>query len=349
MAKSGWKESGTRVFQSLVRSRSCLLVCLSTCMLFAQDNTVIKVNVNLVHVTATVKNQKGELVGRLQKDEFEIYDNGVRQEIAVFAHQSDQPLSVALLVDTSGSTAKELKYEGESALKFLHALFGESNPKDAIALYTFDYDINQGPFTHNYFSLERTLRTLHGEGGSSVYDAIYYAARALEGREGRKVIVLVTDGGDTTSSKDLKAALKAAQLADAVLYAVVVMPITSDAGRNTGGEHALQFMADGTGGRTFLQTAGTDLDKTFSDIIAELRTQYLLGFYPHDVPLTKEPFHKLEVRVTTPGLRPSARNGYYGDFEGAPTASAGPVSVSPERERKPADKKATPTKKNQEK
>src|SRR6202035_3500413 len=100
-----------------------------------------------------------------------------------------------------------------------------------------------------------------------------------------------------------KSALKEAQLADAVIYAVVVMPITSDAGRNTGGEIALTYMAQRTGGRTFLQTSGTELDKTFSDIIAELRTQYLLGFYPHDVPLTKDPYHKLELRLKSPELR----------------------------------------------
>src|SRR4051812_2621523 len=88
----------------------------------AQEIT-FKSTVNLVRVIASVKNQSGELVGTLQKDDFEIYDNGARQEIAVFSRQTEQPLSIALLVDTSGSTAKELKYEGESASKFLHALF----------------------------------------------------------------------------------------------------------------------------------------------------------------------------------------------------------------------------------
>src|SRR5262249_29163925 len=162
-------------------------------------------------------------------------------------HQTDQPLSVALLVDTSGSTAKELKYEGESASKFLHALLSDGNPADAVTLFTFDYDVTQmQDFTHNYASLQRPLKLLRGEGGSSGYDAVFYAARALEKREGRKVIIIVTDGGDTTSSRDLKSALKEAQLADAVIYAAVVMPITNEAGRNVGGENALTIMAKGT-------------------------------------------------------------------------------------------------------
>lgn len=314
---------------------AALCAALCAAVLSAQEVPTIRVNVNLVHVVATVKNKAGELVGRLQKEDFEVLDNGVPQEIRLFAHQTDQPLSVALLVDTSGSTAKELKYEGDSSFKFLHALLSESNPQDAVALFTFDYDVTQHlqGFTHNYTSLEHPLKMLHGEGGSSIYDAVYYSARALQNREGRKVIVIVTDGGDTTSVHDLKTALKEAQLADAVVYAVVVMPITNDAGRNVGGENMLTFMAQRTGGRTFLQTSGAQLDRTFADIIAELRTQYLLGFYPHDVPLTKDPYHKLELRLKSPELRVSARNGYYGEAEGASGTPATRISVTPDRKK----------------
>lgn len=314
---------------------AALFAALCAAVMWAQEAPTIRVDVNLVRVVVTVRNRTGELVGKLQKEDFEVLDNGVPQEIRLFAHQTDQPLSVALLVDTSGSTAKELKYEGDSALKFLHALLSEGNPKDAVALYTFDYDVKEQVhgFTHSYAALERPLKMLHGEGGSSIYDAVYFAAKALENRDGRKVIVVVTDGGDTTSARDLKAALKAAQLADAVIYAAVVIPITNDAGRNIGGEHALTIMAQGTGGRTFLQTSGADLDRTFGDIVAELRTQYLLGFYPHDVPLTKDPFHKLELRLQAPELRVSARNGYYGEAEGAAATPASRISVTPDRKK----------------
>jgi Ca-activated chloride channel family protein len=307
-------------------------------LVWSQETPTIRVNVNLVHVVATVKNKAGQLMGKLNKEDFELLDNGVPQEIALFAHQTDQPLSVALLVDTSGSTAKELKYEGDSALKFLHALLAEGNPADAVGLYTFDYDITQHNFTHNYAALERDLKLLHGEGGSSVYDAIYYASRALQSREGRKVIVIVTDGGDTTSSRDSKSALKEMQLADSVIYPVVVMPITNDAGRNVGGENILTYMAQRTGGRTFPQIATTQLDKTFMDIIAELRTQYLLGFYPHGVPLTKDPYHKLEVRTKAPDLQVSTRSGYYGEAEGAGGTPAARIDVNPDRKKEPRKK-----------
>src|SRR3954452_18538593 len=327
MARSGWKESGIVTFRWLVS-----VLPLAATLAVAQEPT-IRVNVSLVHVIATVKNKAGELVGTLGKDDFEIYDNGTKQDVAVFGRQTEQPLSVALLVDTSGSTAKDLGYETISAGKFLHALLDESNPEDRVALFSFNYDIQQGGFTRNYAGLERQLKFLRGETGTSLYDAIYYASQALESREGRKAIVVMTDGGDTTSSRDLKAALKAAQIADAVIYAVVVLPITNDAGRNTGGEHALEFMAQGTGGRTYYPGVNAQLDKAFGDIIRELRTQFVLGFYPRGVPLTKNPFHTLEVRTKSPDLRVSARNGYYGESEGGAT-SPSRISVNPERSTK---------------
>jgi Ca-activated chloride channel family protein len=313
--------------------RLALLVCAGA--LLAQQPTIFRANVNLVHLVATVKNQTGQLVGTLQKQDFEVYDNASHQEVAVFERTTAQPLSVALLVDISGSTAKELKYEGESASRFLRALLTEGNPDDAVSLYTFNYQVRQARrFTHDYKSLEDKLKLLQGEAGTALYDAVYFAAHDLESREGRKVIVVVTDGGDTFSKYTLKEALEAAQLADAVIYPVVVLPITNEAGRNIGGEHALQFIADGTGGRAQYPALGADLDRAFTDIVTELRTQYLLGFYPQNVPLTKERFHRLEVRVNRPELRVSARNGYYGDVEGGSGAAETRVQLTPERKPK---------------
>jgi Ca-activated chloride channel homolog len=293
---------------------------------------VIRVNVNLVRVLATVKNPAGELVGALNKSDFEILDNGVPQQIAVFERQTAQPLSVAMLVDASGSTAKDLKYEAESVVRFFKALFVEGNPEDAVALYSFNYQVTRHNFfTHNPGPLEHSLRLIHGEAGTSLYDAIYLAARDLESREGRKVMVIVTDGGDTTSFKDFHAALEAAQLADAAIYPVLVVPITNDAGRNIGGENALTTMAQGTGGRVFAPTLGPALDSAFTDIIRDLRTQYLLGFYPKNVPLTRDRFHRLDVRVRRPDLRVTARNGYYGEAEGKSGSAGARIWITPDR------------------
>ena len=370
MARCGWKERGTAMFRwrarlgtagltggsacptlprkapetRWTRASACqlapssilaaaLLAALALVPLAAQD-IVIPVKVNLVHVLATVKNRAGQLVGSLSKEDFQICDNGVPQEIAVFERQTNQPLSVALLVDVSGSTEVDLKFETDSATRFVRALLSSRNADDQVALYTFDDVVTQvHNYTHNIASLENMLRQIHGSAGTSLYDAIWLASRDLELREGRKALVLVSDGGETTSKIDSHLALQAAQMADAVIYAVVTMPVTNDAGRNIGGEHALQFMAEGTGGRTFLLSEGAQLDRAFSSIITELRTEYLLGYYPHDVPLTKQRFHKLEVRLKSPDLRASARNGYYGEAE-ADAGPAEPITLKPDSRKK---------------
>jgi len=278
------------------------------------QDTVIRVNVRLVRMLVTVKDGNGRLIGSLNKNDFTIFDNGIKQDVAVFERQTEQPLSVAVLVDTSASTGIELRYELDSVSKFLKALLGEGNTSDTVALYSFNWQVNLlSSYTRRFARLDQQLKQLKSEGGTSLYDAIYLASRELELRDGRHVMVIVTDGGDTTSVKDFHQALEAAQLADVLLYPVLVVPITNDAGRNVGGENALTTLAAGTGGRVFLPTLGAELDRAFSDILRELRTQYLLGFYPKDVPLTKDRFHNLKVSVPGPSLRVITRSGYYGE------------------------------------
>lgn len=279
----------------------------------AQD-PILRVDVRLVRLLSTVRDPAGNLVGTLRREDFQITDNGQPQEIAFFEHHTEQPLSVALLVDISGSTAKDLRYEVESVSRFVKALFAEGNREDTLSLFSFnDIVTKRSPFTNNHSRLDHELRQLRGEAGTALYDAIVLASRELDRRKGRKVMLIVTDGGDTVSYQDFHAALAAAQSADAVMYPILVVPIANDAGRNLGGEHALTSFANGTGGRVFEPTLGSALDAAFTEIIRELRTQYLLGFYPHDTPLTKDRFHRLEVKVNNPQLRVTARSGYYGE------------------------------------
>lgn len=313
MAKSGWKGSGTLTCVHNLSKRLGFTGALLATLALAQD-PILRVDVRLVRVLTTVRDASGALLGTLDKADFTLVDNGAPQALSVFERRTEQPLSVALLVDTSGSTASNLKYETESVVRFLKTLFAEGNPEDSVALYSFNYQVNrETPYGRNQGKLESRLRNLRGEAGTALYDAIYLAAGELDRRNGRRVMLIVTDGGDTFSSKQYKDALEAAQLSDSVLYPVLVVPIKADVGRNLGGEHALTTLARGTGGRVFEPTLGSALDSAFSDILKELRTQYLLGYYPRDTPLTKEHFHKLEVRVNRPGLQVIARNGYYGE------------------------------------
>jgi Ca-activated chloride channel family protein len=279
----------------------------------AQDIT-FRTEVKLVRMLATVKDANGALIGGLEKEDFEVSDNGAAQEIAHFERQTAQPLSVGLMLDTSGSTAKDLKYEIDSIERFSKALFGSGNAGDQAALFTFNHEVvKRSAFTRRQKRIEEALSTVKAEAGTSMYDAIHLGASELGRREGRRVMIIVTDGGDTTSRVDFHAALESAHKHDVVIYGIVVVPISNDAGRNVGGENSLFQFATGTGGKTFLPSVGAALDKAFDEILRDLRTQYLITFYPKNVPLTRNRFHTVKLTTKKPGLRVQSRSGYYGE------------------------------------
>lgn len=278
-----------------------------------------RVDVNLVRVIATVTDAGGNPVGALPKEQFRLFDSGVPQEIAVFERTTAVPLSVAVLIDASGSTAKELPAEIAAVRRFFRTLLREGNPSDAVALYAFNWEVEElAPFTRDVSRLERVLKRVKAEAGTSLYDALLFAAEDLERRDGRKVIVVVTDGGDTTSSHSFRDALRAAHLAEALVYPIVIVPVQSDAGRNIGGENALAVLAAGTGGRAFQASLGPALDDAFTTVLAGLRTQYFLGYYPRGLPPGSGPFREIRLEVLDDGravgrLQVSARSGYYED------------------------------------
>jgi Ca-activated chloride channel family protein len=315
------------ILKAVIRPVVCFfLLALSLCAQTpaaapGRNDPTIRVDVRLVRMLVTVKDAAGQLVGSLNKNDFTVYDNGVKQDIAVFDRETEQPLSVAVLVDTSASTGIEKSYELDSVSRFLRVLLTEGNPEDTVALYSFNSDVFQhGGFTRRFARVDQVLKQLKSTGGTSLYDAIFLSSHDLEYRDGRHVMVLVTDGGDTTSFVTYHQALEAAQKADSLLYPVLVVPITNDAGRNVGGENALTTLAQGTGGRVFTPGLGAELDRAFDDILRELRTQYLIGFYPKNVPPTSERFHTLKVSISNAsanrGLRVSTRSGYYGEANG---------------------------------
>lgn len=294
--------------------RLSLVAALAALPLFPQEQPAsFSVEVKLVNVLATVKDQQGAPTGELERENFSIFAGGVPQEIAVFERQTDRPLSVALLFDASPSVGKELKFEQDAAIKFIRSLLSSgANPADRVAVYKFsDFVDEVQDFTSSVSRLERAIPTIRVHGGTSLYDALYLAAQRLERLEGRKVIVVITDGDDTTSDIKFNEALRTVQLANAVVYSVVVVPITNDAGRNLGGENALKTMSAATGGVAFMQHSAQDLDGIFRQIERELRLQYLIGFYPRDVPDASSRFHRIELRVDRPGLQVLARTGYF--------------------------------------
>lgn len=283
----------------------------------AQDVDTIRSDVQLVRVLATVRDANGRLVSGLQKEHFQIVDEGVKQQIRLFEKQSEQPLSISLLVDSSGSTRKENKAQNDAVRRFLKALFTSGNPDDQLSLYTFNYEVNQRTnFTRNYTRLDQALAAVESTAGTALYDAIWFASEDLQEREGRRVLIVITDGSDTVSRKGYQDALKAVQRADAVVYPIVVIPIKGDAGRSLGGENAMATLSRTTGGASFQMRddpvkGPVDLDRIFKSILEELRTQYLLGYYPAGVTSPKGGFHRIAVSTSDTGLKVSARTGYF--------------------------------------
>lgn len=318
--RCGWTANGMSAYSPVPRAAWLLLLVAAA--LPAQFRPVVpppesqqptfSIRVNLVRLLVSVHNAAGGPVTTLSKEDFRLLDSDVPQEIAVFERNTSLPLSVAVLIDTSGSTQKDLHFEVDSVQRFVPTLLGSGNPDDTFALFSFNWRTSlEVDFSRSQKRAERALHALHGEGGTSLYDALYLASDALTGREGRHVIVVVTDGGDTTSYKKYDDALAAAQRADVVMYPVVVIPIENDAGRNTGGEHALATLAASTGGRIFYPEGFDKLDAAFSEILRDLRTQYLLGFYPTNVLEQPRLYHQVKVQTLDPTLRVLARTGYY--------------------------------------
>lgn len=278
----------------------------------APGQPTFSIKVNLVRLLVSVRDKAGALCTNLNKQDFLVTDSGVAQSLAVFERNTSLPLSVAILIDTSGSTERDLHYEQESVLRFIPTLLGAGNPSDTFALFSFNWRTNlEADYSRSLRRAEHALHALHGEGGTSLYDSVYLASDTLADRDGRHVMVVVTDGGDTTSYKTYQDALAAAQRADAVIYPIVVIPIAGDAGRNTGGEHALATLAASTGGRIFYPEGFNKLDEAFADILRELRTQYMLGYYPKGVLQEQQRFHPVKVQVHDVSMRVSARSGYY--------------------------------------
>ena len=295
-----------------------LFLALAMGGVLAAFQDAIRINVRLVPLMVTVKDAAGNLVGDLTKSDFKVYDNGVEQQISVFEKRTEQPLSVSVMVDTSGSTAKDLKYETDSTARFLKALLKEGNNNDQAGLYSFNWEVQlQCSFTRRLQRLEDKLRNLKAEGGTSLYDAVVFGSRDLEGRSGRHVVIVITDGGDTTSSWKYQDAIAALHRADAVVFAVLVVPITNGAGRNIGGENALATMTRDTGGRVFTPSVGAAMDQAFSDILRDIRNQYLIGYYPKNIPPSGNRFHRVKVEGPRPQLQVFTRSGYYGSNEEA--------------------------------
>jgi Ca-activated chloride channel family protein len=276
----------------------------------------MRVRVDLVSVIASVLDPSGKPVPNLPRKDFQLYQDGRKQQIELFERQTNLPLDLALMIDTSLSTYNDLKFERDAAEHFVRQVL---RPGDRMSVFTFAYYVNQlSPFTGDISALDGALHRMVTGTGTSLFDAIYLGSHALEKGppNHRRVLLLVTDAGETTSRSTYDQARDAALRAGAMLYTILIRSVQSDAGRNTGGEHAIDTIIDETGGAMYPVSAPGQFGSTFDRINRELRTQYLLGYYPAPSPQPGS-YHTIQLRLRPGVLAPGTgytllyRKGYF--------------------------------------
>lgn len=283
-----------------------------------QQVPTIKVETRLVNVAVNVTDAHGAPVPGLTQSDFQISEDGHPQKIAFFEKDSTTPLSIVLALDTSESIFNNERLEKEAARHFVNAIL---RTQDEFDLMDFSDTVREiVPFTNQKKQIERGLNNLQPGDETVLYDAIYLASQRLsETRQDsgrRRVLVLITDGVDTKDTR-YEQALEQAQRAGAMIYSLIIVPVQADAGRNTGGEHALIQMSEDTGGKYYYVEDPKDLDAAFSHVSDDLRTQYVLGYYAPQGVRHDQSLRTISVQMNNPALRNKYslryRTGYYSD------------------------------------
>jgi VWFA-related protein len=280
---------------------------------------VIKSEVSLVNVFATVRDKKKHIIPSLKKEDFHVFENDEEQKIAFFTNERALPITLALLIDTSGSEQNRLPAEQDAASRFLTQVLRKG---DEAMVISFDTDVDLlSDFTDDHGQLQRAIRRAQvnaggpmvtpgtlpsGPNGTHFYDAVYVAcSEKLATEAGRKALVIITDAEDFGSKVRLEEAIEAAERTDAVVHVLLV----HDPGYGTRPDVAKK-MAEQTGGRVIDVSSEKHLQEAFDQIAEELRDQYTLSFYPTN-PARDGKFRKIKVETGDKELKVLARKGYY--------------------------------------
>jgi Ca-activated chloride channel family protein len=256
----------------------------------------IRVQTNLVSILTSVMDDKGKPVADLPESAFSLFEEGVPQKIERFEAQTNRPVDLALMIDSSASTYKDMKFESDAAAHFISQVV---RPGDSLSVFEISEAVTQiGDFSDNVPRLQNAVRHVQQGTGTSIYDAVVLGSNALKRRpEGRRrAIVMVTDAGETTSGAQFEDARRAAIASEELIYTIIIRPVKNENGRNTAGEHALVTITDSTGGNMFILDDLGQIGSMYDEINRELRTQYLLGYYPQPTPPAGSDRH-VEVKV----------------------------------------------------
>ena len=278
-------------------------------------NSTIRVEVSRVPLLFTVTDKKNRFITNLEREDFEVSDNGKKQSIREFVRESDLPLRIGILLDTSNSIRGRFTFEQEAAIEFVRSVLQEE--KDKAFLVSFDTRAELiVDFTNNPDELANGIRALRAGGGTTLYDAIYYASRDKlpedwPPEQFRRALVILGDGEDNQSSVTREMALEMAHKAEAVIYAIS----TNQKGVQIPGDKVLKRFTQETGGVAFHPFQARDLEQSFADIANELRHQYFILYSPTDF-VADGSFHRVRIKTRVKNTAVRTRKGYYAPFPG---------------------------------
>lgn len=288
-----------------------LLLCCSLCLFIftsftaAQDDEIIKVDSALVVLNATIIDASGKPASALKQNEFKLLEDGKERKITLFETQTT-PFAAVILIDTSGSMENRVSLARSAAIEFLDGL----RTDDMVSIYNFDSKISQIQEFSNSHDMAYAAYDLKADGMTALNDAIFQASEDLAKRpEKRRAIIVLSDGMDTKSGKSSDKALKAALSANTTIYTVDMSAIDTGGRERMQNQGILKNFAEKSGGKFVATAGGPAMRDAFKSIVAELSTQYTLGFQPEsDVKDGK--WHSLEVVVARPNLQIRTRKGY---------------------------------------
>ncbi|HZI51578.1 MAG TPA: VWA domain-containing protein [Terriglobia bacterium] len=278
----------------------------------------IDVNVLNVPLMVSVTDNKGKHITNLVRDDFRIFEDDKSQTIRTFARETDLPLSIALLVDSSGSVIEHIKFEQAAAIDFFFNTM--KRKKDRAIVIGFDSvprilsDSTHDGFTDEPEKLADAVRKIRAGGGTAVYDAVYGAVQqklSREDGERRKLLILISDGDDTSSKKSLTEALEMAQRHDTTIYAISTNKTSDTKSREkVRGDDVIQKLVDETGGKAYFPLKLDDLASDFQRIGDELRSQYVISYAPIKQDLDGT-YRKVRIEITNKRYTVRTRQGYF--------------------------------------
>jgi Ca-activated chloride channel family protein len=272
--------------------------------------------VDLVNVGATVTDRKGNLVADLTADDFEVYEDGRKQTVQYFAAgdgETAPAMHLGLMLDVSGSMDEDLSFSKTASIKFLNMLTDAVD----ITVVDFDTEVRAARYSQNEFArlIERIRRKKAG-GMTALYDAIGLYLDGASGQDGRKIMLVYTDGGDTQSAIRFHELLDLLKASDVTIYPIGSLEHQPSSTRNQQ-RMLLQQMADVTGGQAFFPTIVKELDGVYEKVIAQIRAQYTVGYLSTN-DKTDGSWRKVEIRMVRKDgrdLRVRSRKGYFATFK----------------------------------